>query len=560
MTVPEMVAPRPGRTDVVGPKRRRRRPSGEPPPLPRPIFRSGRIYVVLTLMLVVVWTLAATVPPVASTVDRFDHAVLGALERARVDAVTDAALGLGFLGSSWPWRVARWTTLALLLATRRLRHFLVYAGMLLAVTAITTAVLERAQRLPPSDVEILGAAERYVHPSRPVVSMGLTLVGAMYTLLPKGRVRNRVKLIAAAVMALLVGSRLYLAQDHPSDAAVALILGMAVPVVAFRFLTPHEIFPISYGPRRAPTLGPARLRAIGDALGAAFGWTVVQVTALRPPGSSGSTPLFVTVDAGDGEELDVFAKLYALAHVRSDRWYKFGRTILYGRLEDEAPFASVRQLVEHEDYMLRLASAAGLPVPATYGFVELTPAREYLLVMERLPEDRQVGPGIVSEQVIDDALMCVRQMWDAGIAHRDIKPANLVVARDGVYLVDLSFAEVRATPWREAVDLATMMLTLGLFAPARDVYERALRLFDPDEIGEAFAAARSVTIPSQLRSLIRLHAPDLADQFRRLAPPHRPISIQRWSMQRVLLSGVVALLVCSAAALLIFNLETAGLL
>jgi tRNA A-37 threonylcarbamoyl transferase component Bud32 len=246
--------------------------------------------------------------------------------------------------------------------------------------------------------------------------------------------------------------------------------------------------------------------------------------------------------------------------VRSDRWYKLGRTILYGRLEDEAPFASVRQLVEHEDYMLRLASSAGLPVPATYGFVELTPAREYLIVMEQLPDAHQIGPGIVVEPVIDDALACVRQLWDAGIAHRDIKPANLMVARDGVHLVDLSFAEVRATPWREAVDLATMMLTLGLFAPPQVVYERALRLFEPDEIGEAFAAARSVTIPSQLRSLIRLDAPGLAEQFRSLAPPHGPISIQRWSMQRVLLSGVVALAVCSATALLIFNLETAGLL
>ena len=41
-----------------------------------------------------------------------------------------------------------------------------------------------------------------------------------------------------------------------------------------------------------------------------------------------------------------------MSHVRADRWYKLGRTILYGRLEDEAPFQSVRRLVEYEDYAL----------------------------------------------------------------------------------------------------------------------------------------------------------------------------------------------------------------
>ena len=40
----------------------------------------------------------------------------------------------------------------------------------------------------------------------------------------------------------------------------------------------------------------------------------------------------------------LFGKLYAMSHVRADRWYKLGRTILYGRLEDESSFQSVRRL------------------------------------------------------------------------------------------------------------------------------------------------------------------------------------------------------------------------
>ena len=74
----------------------------------------------------------------------------------------------------------------------------------------------------------------------------------------------------------------------------------------------------------------------------------------------------------------LFAKLYARNHLRADRWYKLGRELLYGRLEDERPFNTVRRLVQQEDYALQVMRRAGLPTPESLGFVELTPEREYL--------------------------------------------------------------------------------------------------------------------------------------------------------------------------------------
>ena len=69
----------------------------------------------------------------------------------------------------------------------------------------------------------------------------------------------------------------------------------------------------------------------------------------------------------DEPERYVFAKLYAKSHVRADRWYKLGRTILYGALEDEKPFQSVRRFVEYEDYTLRLMYELGIAVPGRTG-------------------------------------------------------------------------------------------------------------------------------------------------------------------------------------------------
>jgi serine/threonine protein kinase len=128
----------------------------------------------------------------------------------------------------------------------------------------------------------------------------------------------------------------------------------------------------------------------------------------------------------------------------------------------------------------------------------------------------------------------VRRLWEIGMAHRDIKPANLLVCDGRLVLIDTAFAEVRPSPWRQAVDLANMMLVLGLRTDAERVYRRARLQFSDDEIAEAFAATRGLTMPSQLRRLLRQQGRDLHADFLRLLP-HRlpPVHIQRWSWRRV---------------------------
>ena len=66
-------------------------------------------------------------------------------------------------------------------------------------------------------------------------------------------------------------------------------------------------------------------------------------------------------------------------------------------------------------------------MPEPYGFVEITPEREYLLVTEFFDGAVEIGEAEVDESIIDQGLLVVRRLWEAGIAHRDIKPANLMV-------------------------------------------------------------------------------------------------------------------------------------
>jgi len=301
-------------------------------------------------------------------------------------------------------------------------------------------------------------------------------------------------------------------------------------------------------------VGGRRGEAIVAAVGEQLGFDVLDVHPVGLAGSGGSTPLRLRVrEAGSDQDQVLFAKLYAKSHVRADRWYKLGRTILYGKLEDETPFQTVRRFVEYEDHMLRLLVDLDLPVPRPCGIVEITPEREYMIVMEFFDGAVEIGEAEIDDGVIDQGLELVREMWDAGLAHRDIKPANLMVLDGQLKLIDVFFVQVRPSPWRQAVDLANMMMVLGLRSDVQRVYEHALRYFTPDEIAEAFSATRGVASPTQLRSMMKEDGRDLVAEFRALAPGREPMKIQRWSFRRVLLTLGVLTAALISIALIVSN-------
>ena len=158
----------------------------------------------------------------------------------------------------------------------------------------------------------------------------------------------------------------------------------------------------------------------------------------------------------------------------------------------------------------------------------------------------EIGGADVDEQLIDQGLLLIRALWDAGIAHRDIKPGNLMVRAGQLLLIDVAFVQVRPSPWREAVDLGNMMLVLAVRTDPARVYRQALNYFTEAELAEAFAATRGVASPTQLRAFIKRDPRDLLAEFRKLAPQRRPVVLQRWSPRRV--SGAAAMLAVIVAA------------
>ena len=528
--------------------RRQRRPTGAPPPLPHPIVITTTAWLLLAVVIGAAAFVASERTPWLRVDDRASTSVLRLLAGIRTPWLTDVASGINAAGSGWGATVLGLSLVALTMAFRRGRHLLVFLGSLIFLENVGTIIYFRLSRPRPYGVPIIASWGGYSGVSPPVAVITIFLMGAVYCLAVPGRARAYAKAAVAAVVAVFCLARLYLGVDHPGDALLAVAFAVAIAVTAFRYFTPNQVFPVAY--RRGRTahvdVTGRRGEAIRQAVRDQLGLTVLEIKPVGLESSASSTPLRLQLEGGPDEYL--FAKLYTKGHVRADRWYKLWRIILYGSLEDEHSFQTVHRLAEHEDYALLLLQNAGIRTAKPHGIVEITPQREYLLVTEFFAGAAEIGDADVDDELIDQGLLLVRKLWDAGIAHRDIKPGNLMVRGGQLLLIDVGLIQGRPSPWRQAVDLGNMMLVLAVRTDPERVYRRALRYFTPDELAEAFAATRGMASPAQLRAFMKRYPRDLLGAFRALAPQRPPIVLQRWSIRRVALAAATLVIITAAVA------------
>ena len=136
--------------------------------------------------------------------------------------------------------------------------------------------------------------------------------------------------------------------------------------MAFRFFTPERGLPgDATGGARRPTSTSAAAAGRRSARPSRTSWalTVLDIKPVGLAGSGGSTPLRLRV-AGDPDTLPVRQALRDEATCAPTAGTSSAARSSTAALEDEAPFQSVRRLVEYEDYTLRLLRDAGIPTAA----------------------------------------------------------------------------------------------------------------------------------------------------------------------------------------------------
>ena len=250
--------------------RRHRRPSGAPPPLPRQIGATGKAW----LGLAAVAILGLVVLPIVGQPDvaaRFETSLLRQLARLRTEWLDDVMRGINAGGSRRGTILLTWGVVLALIALRRWRHLFTLLGSEFVLSLVGRTLIESVARPRPYGVTIIGRWGGFSMPSPPVAVLAVVLVAIVYTLGgPRAAPRWAKWVGRGGHRGVRLRPRLYLAVDHPSDVVYAIILGVAIPLVAFRWFTPNEAFPVTYrrakkahldveGPRGAPSGGRSRI-------------------------------------------------------------------------------------------------------------------------------------------------------------------------------------------------------------------------------------------------------------------------------------------------------------
>jgi membrane-associated phospholipid phosphatase len=293
-------------------------PDRRPPPLPHPIAISTTAWLLLAIVIVAGAFLISERTPWLRLGDQANTWLLRLIAEVRTAWLSDVARAINAAGSGWAVTAVGLSVVVLTMVFRRWRHLLVFVGSLFFTEIVGEWIYSGLSRPRPYGISIIASWGGYSAPSPPVVTLTIFLMGAVYCLVVPGRPRTYAKIAVAVVIALFGLARVYLAVDHPDDVLFGVALGVAIPVTAFRFFTPNEVFPVVY--RRGRTahvdVTGRRGEAIRQAVSDQLGLTVAEIKPVGLESSAGSTPLRLRVEGAPDEYL--FAKLYTKGHVRGD--------------------------------------------------------------------------------------------------------------------------------------------------------------------------------------------------------------------------------------------------
>ncbi|MBI2708101.1 MAG: flippase-like domain-containing protein [Actinobacteria bacterium] len=286
--------------------------------------------------------------------------------------------------------------------------------------------------------------------------------------------------------------------------------------------------------------------------------TASVIDALASLGLPGAAVANVSVDARGSVPLaatvgrrELFVKALGRDQRDADLLFKLGRFVLFRELEDEAPFATAKQLVEHEAYLTLLAARAGVRVPAVVG---TAPAGggSVLLVLDRL-DAVPLGTYGNSDAEIGDAVLAdlweqVEALHRAGIAHRDLRRANVLVGTDGrVHLIDFGFAEAGATRHRMDQDVAELVASTAVAVGAETAVCTARTALGSERLAAAVPLLRPLALATATRAELR-RRPGLLERVREeaaassgCAPPGTGVNV------RVRPAAMLALLLSTVA-------------
>jgi uncharacterized membrane protein YbhN (UPF0104 family)/membrane-associated phospholipid phosphatase len=243
----------------------------------------------------------------------------------------------------------------------------------------------------------------------------------------------------------------------------------------------------------------------------------------------GSVPFVVHARGGELW----FVKAVGREQRDADLLYKLWRWAAFREVEDETPFATPKQAVEHEAYLELLAARAGARTPAV---LTAAPTRDghVLLIQQHVAGQTldRLDAAKVGDRLLVAVWAQVGRLHTAGIAHRDLRGANVLVDLDGQpWLLDFGFAEAAASRRALAGDLAELLASLASLVGADRAVGSATRALGSKAVAQALPLLQPAALAAATRADLKAQ-PGLLSELRERAaaatgsepPPLEPLT------------------------------------
>ena len=166
----------PRRRIIPGVGKKRRRPSGERPPVPYSLRWTGRLLLIVSISALLLLT-AVALTNLGQHIDDFDNAIVRGFAGIRTSTLTTVAKAVASLGSRWELGALRWAVILILLVFKRFRHLLIFIGSILLTGLLITELSLFFARARPIGVNIIGHWQGASMPSKPVAAAAATAIG-----------------------------------------------------------------------------------------------------------------------------------------------------------------------------------------------------------------------------------------------------------------------------------------------------------------------------------------------------------------------------------------------
>lgn len=268
----------------------------------------------------------------------------------------------------------------------------------------------------------------------------------------------------------------------------------------------------------------------------------IEVTSLRPRLPDARDPALFDVRDVNGRSLVVYVLDHD--HVGSGLLVSLWRTVRIRQPGGWWTLLSLRRTLEHLALVSMAVAAAGARTQRLVGAVPVEPDAALLAYEDVVGVTFDAAsPEDLTDARLDAAWEQVGLLHRRAIAHRDLDAANLVATPDGATGVRITGAgQVAAGETALRIDLAHLLVTLGLLVGADRAVASALRVVGPERLATALPLLQPIVLGHATRRQLREHS-QLLDEIREEildavpTAPVEPVNVERLRL-RTLVSAV----------------------